>query len=873
MTSPVTGPPVRDGYDERYAAKLWSLVPALYRAADSTSLDQDGPLRELLDRIGPSMAVVRRSIDRLWDDQSIETCDAWVIPYLADLLATNLVPSMDVRGQRLDVANTIYYRRRKGTVPLLEQLAHDVTGYEVRVVEFFRRLARTRHNLDPAIGRPADAPDPAAALTFQRTERLTGLLTGTPAGGWADLRERLGASSDGSPYDEFAHHADVRLGQGRLGWYGIGKLGFFLYRSVTFPVDRATPVAVAGCPGHFGFDSTGRQLPLFTAAARGPNDYGESWTPIGVWQVPQPLTQGLWEAIAATQATPPNAPLPPEAYPDRDAALWPGSLSVSPTGSGDPLEVGSVAVWPEVGRFRLPPSAAGPIEVGYTHALFSRIGAGPYDRLADATGVEEPVDYPAPEHTVDVGTASDLPAAIAAAGARGTITIRDGLTSTVVAPVGSPAAPIDAVAVRAADSKRAVIRLEPATGPWRFTGGTASTSSSSLRLEGVLFSGGDLVLDGDFDQVVLFCCTIDPGNSGDDRTPATIYGRSVDDRDLAPTTIWVEGSVRSFVVDRCLTGPIRTRAGGLVENLCVTNSVVQGLASEAPAQVTALRDADSLLTVLNEALPDPNDDTPDELTAWLAAQLSPASAAVVTNHTPHTVPDPSTLGPLVADLQAIVDGPLIYAPSPFADRPLTDSTAAAVLAPPTGPALAVLNRRLLAEAFPSALADGALVLDGGVTCLSRVTLLGPAWVHRLECSESLLDDVVRVRDAQDGCVRFTAWSTDSALPRRYESVRIAPRSPVMLSRRYGEWGYAQLQDDADTAVLDANTGGPPSLLTGSHDGLEVGAFCRDGAAIKDRSLLVKLREYQPIGLSPVLVHLPVADPEGEYLRGRPWPPT
>ena len=63
---------------------------------------------------------------------------------MADLLATNLVSGLDSRGQRLDVAKTIYYRRRKGTVALLEELAADITGWEVRVVEFFRRLARTR---------------------------------------------------------------------------------------------------------------------------------------------------------------------------------------------------------------------------------------------------------------------------------------------------------------------------------------------------------------------------------------------------------------------------------------------------------------------------------------------------------------------------------------------------------------------------------------------------------------------------------------------------------------------------------------------------------------------------------------------------------
>ncbi len=120
--------------------------------------------------------------------------------------------------------------------------------------------------------------------------------------------------------------------------------------------------------------------------------------------------------------------------------------------------------------------------------------------------------------------------------------------------------------------------------------------------------------------------------------------------------------------------------------------------------------------------------------------------------------------------------------------------------------------------------------------------------------------MVRVRDAQDGCVRFSAWSTDSALPRRYESVQVAPGAPIMVSRRYGEWGYAQLHDGADSAILSGNTGGPPSLLTGSHDGSEMGVFCRDAAAIKDRSLLIKLHEYLPIGLSSVLIHLPAAGP-------------
>ncbi len=164
----------RDHYEAYYADKLWLLLPAVYRAEDTDRFDHNGPLRELVNRIGAQAAIVRRSMDRLWEDQSIETCDDWLIPYIADLLATRLVSNLDARGQRVDVAKTIYYRRRKGTVGLLEELAVDITGWDARVVEFFRRLGRTRHGLDPDFA-PDATPD---------AERRIG--ASAPAGGRAD---------------------------------------------------------------------------------------------------------------------------------------------------------------------------------------------------------------------------------------------------------------------------------------------------------------------------------------------------------------------------------------------------------------------------------------------------------------------------------------------------------------------------------------------------------------------------------------------------------------------------------------------------------------------------------------------------------------
>ena len=116
---------------------------------------------------------------------------------------------------------------------------------------------------------------------------------------------------------------------------------------------------------------------------------------------------------------------------------------------------------------------------------------------------------------------------------------------------------------------------------WVFTGERRGT----LRLEGLLLSGADIVLRGGLDRVELSCCTLDPGTSGSLRTPPTTWDVSVDGRDLVPVTVWVEGQVRCLVIDRCVTGPIRTRTGGLIEALTASNSVLQGLPNGAGGAV------------------------------------------------------------------------------------------------------------------------------------------------------------------------------------------------------------------------------------------------------------------------------------------------
>jgi hypothetical protein len=527
-----------DRYDAWYAAKLWGLLPAIYRAEDSEDVDRKGPLEELVDRIGAQTAIVRRSIDRLWEDQSIETCDDWIIDYLGDLLAANLVAGLDARGRRLEVHNTISYRRRKGTVGLLEELATDITGWDVRVVEMFRRLGRTRHGLDPALGERRDV---------QRAQGLIGARTRTPAGGLADLRDVHGASLTATGFDEHFHTGDVRRGRGATGWHDIAHLGVFVWRLRSLGVRLVTPVEDTTCTGtyrQYTFDPTGRNVPLF--AAGGGRPFGDRWVSPEPHELGGPITPQLLAA-----AFPHLYPRSLGLYLFSDDLIRATDLAADPRQSG-----GKPWIDPERGRVVCPTAPADPFLVAYHHGFSSEIGAGGYDRPVPARpgdpAVEPPiVRFRDPSITVGAsGTAA--------------MAIENSLTYDDVDDIA-----VDRIELAAGDQERPLIRLA-AGGAWTFTGrGVTAT----LLLDGIFVSGGgDLVLAGDFDQVVLSCCTLDPGTwtAKDSR-----WAFAADGRDLAPTRVWIEGPIRELVLDRSITGPIAARGRGRVETLIVRESIVQ----------------------------------------------------------------------------------------------------------------------------------------------------------------------------------------------------------------------------------------------------------------------------------------------------------
>ncbi len=262
----------RDNYPEYFAEKLWEWLPAHYRDLDQS--EGGGALRAFIESLADQAALLKRSQDRLWDDAFVELASDWAVPYIAQLVGTRLVSAQNPRARRADVAKTIYYRRRAGTLPVLEQLIADIAGWQGTVIEEMGRLARMRHGLDGTA--------------------LRGRVTGTPEGGLADLRSSRSALLGGGPFDEFNYTPDMRRPNGESGRRGIAKLSFHLYRLGVVEFRGVQPRRMrrlAGAFQGFTFDPSGRDLALFS-----PGDAtrtgGEGGT-IREWSLPLPISCSL----------------------------------------------------------------------------------------------------------------------------------------------------------------------------------------------------------------------------------------------------------------------------------------------------------------------------------------------------------------------------------------------------------------------------------------------------------------------------------------------------------------------------------------------------------------------------------------------------
>jgi hypothetical protein len=370
------------------------------------------------------------------------------------------------------------------------------------------------------------------------------------------------------------------------------------------------------------------------------------------------------------------------------------------------------------------------------------------------------------------------------------------------------------------------------------------------------------VLRGGFAAVRLTACTADPGTLDE---AADAYANAVDGRPLAPARVWIEAdpeaqderpaTVASLIIDHCVLGPVRTRNGGAVEALTVSDTIIQGIAPVAPASGSLgpddVHDPEGLIETLTSA---------DPVAVLVDAALTEAGQVAATTAIRSYAGGPVSPGALasvVAGLNVIIGGPSLYSPQAFARVPLPPAVAAQVQSD-SGQAGPALNRALLEAAFGTALSPAAVALAEGTVSLTGVTVLGRVFVHRLEASDTIMSDFTVVDDRQNGCVRFCAVAAGSAVPSPYQSAPLADGAALFTSRRFGEPAFGQLLETVDSAVdpqaLVAGTR-RPTIAAGAENGSEMGAFSGQLGPLKEERLLAKYREYMPLGLTPVVVHV------------------
>ncbi len=527
------------------AQRLYELLPAIYRVRDA---QQGEPLKALLSVLAEQVAVLEEDLAQLYDDQFIETCHEWVVPYIGDLVGARGVfgyPNATFT-QRAQVANTIAYRRRKGTATVLEQLAHDVTGWNARAVEYFERLATTQYlnHLRPRNLAFTSVRDAITIAYRARVDagRVTEQTIRLP--NWETLEYAV------TPFDTTARTVDVRRIASGRGKHNIANVGIHLWPIESFPVQTAPAFRVDA--RRYRFDPLGRDLPLFNAVET-ESEISHLATPLNV---PMPLSRRVLSEKLATYYGPDRSLLiavntSPPSPPVGADGICVCDLSDLRDTSGQVtgwahMPKDRIAVDPVLGRIALPADAQ-QLRVDYHYGFVGRLGGGTYGRASTfSTNPEQIIRVQRGQTTIQA-------ALNALAGTGGVVEIEDdGLyfeTPTVTVPAGT------SIELRAADEHRPVLFLD---GELNITGG----EQSEFVLNGLWLAGGNVRVPsttgaGDANRLATLAlkhCTLAPSATPDPRTvspPASF---------LAPVTLIVEQADLDLEIASSITGPLRVCA-------------------------------------------------------------------------------------------------------------------------------------------------------------------------------------------------------------------------------------------------------------------------------------------------------------------------
>lgn len=499
--------------------KLYALLPAIHRARDQ---ERDQSLRALLGVLAEQLAVIEENLQQLSDDQFIETCAEWVVPYIGDLIGYRSLHGEAVGlSSRAEVAHTIALRRRKGTASVLEQLARDVTGWNARAVEFFQTLATTQH-MNHVRPQNHSAPD------LRRWEPL----------------QRVG-----SAFDTVAHTIDVRRISSKRGRHNIPNVGIFLWPVDAYSATRSAAVQVDD--RRWRISPLNHDFPLYNL----PRAEDEITHIAERNNVPMSLSRRELEADFDSYY---GRNLSLAIYFDDDPKVRPASEICICDLSGDGaiwahLPQNKIAVDPLLGRIALPPPPVPPaaavkkISVTYHYGFSADLGGGEYERedsFVDSGGLTV-LHVPTTHPTIQ--------SALTALGGEGVVVIEDNgryeESLTVAVKKGST------IELRGANEKRPSLVLKS---EFKITG----EAKSGLIINGLLISGDKLrVADEPGNELAslrIIHSTLVPG-----WTLASSEGHPQPQSPDQPSLV-VEIDDTEVVIERSITGGLRTHSGAKV---------------------------------------------------------------------------------------------------------------------------------------------------------------------------------------------------------------------------------------------------------------------------------------------------------------------
>jgi hypothetical protein len=372
------------------ADRFRALLPAHLWALDDRS---EGTLQALLSAVAEELAVLEGDLGDLYDGWFVETCEEWLLPYVADLigLAEPLPDLGDGVSWRTVVANTLSHRRRKGTATVLEQLAGEVTGWEARAVEYFRLLAVSTHVRHPR-------PDRPAVASLRHAERLDHLGCGHDRRADRSVPPPDLTDPARGAFDPLARSADLRSvgrGRGRHNLPSVGVVLFPLRTRLVGPDPAEQPLgdrwsAVRAVDGGYRVDPLGRTTPLFPSGrSRTDTDRLAREEDLPVPLRPRRLL-ALLTAARRGEVAPDLLPVrvrvarPGPATVEQPIELEPQRLRVCGLEDLAPLEGTQVSVDTVTGQLTAyqdgQPAPPLDLFVRYHYAALADVGAGTHDR-------------------------------------------------------------------------------------------------------------------------------------------------------------------------------------------------------------------------------------------------------------------------------------------------------------------------------------------------------------------------------------------------------------------------------------------------------------------------------------------------------------